>query len=452
MKKVLGVFTLFLFIFSNSFAEEKKAISKFNGAYTYSHFCTNEPEPKYDGSRFIIEDGVISNDKGGGGRWNIKKYKLNKKGNLSIQAQRKDKKYKIKGKLEIEGQKIEGKLLAKRYSKNGDYEKNCDIVFTKVGDLPEKISFDDDRKVTEIKVTSKNVYHEISLLKDEGKKQKIRVELRNLDNLSNGLIIVLPSSTPNMDDEKFYEKQVSEFGFATAIVFGAEPRYQKKFTGSYTSSMIMYDAIATIKAVTKKFSEPKEVILIASSTGALAIFKAGWQDYIDKYPSMKLVSKGFMINAACPDRFEAKFNKDVQLVAVNGTWDDSTPGSICKDLKDSGSFENIHLLAYSGGHHFESPMYPPTKFVSNSLTLLPNCSINYKNNLYQIIKKRDGTGEWDSEKKGYEKDQREWLGNNCIKSGATQGYEEYSSNMFWEDMRSYLVDKIEIQNLKGYSK
>ena len=255
-----------------------------------------------------------------------------------------------------------------------------------------------------------------------------------------------------MDDEKFYEKQVSEFGFATAIVFGAEPRYQKKFTGSYTSSMIMYDAIATINAVSKKFSEPKEVILIASSTGALAIFKAGWQDYIDKYPSMKLISKGFMINAACPDRFEAKLNKDVQLVAVNGTWDNSTPGSICKDLKDSGSFENIHLLAYSGGHHFESPMYPPTKFVSYSLTLLPDCSINYEKNLYQIIKKRDGTGEWDSETKGYEKDQREWLGKNCIKSGATQGYEEYSSNMFWEDMRSYLVDKVEIQNLKGYSK
>ena len=39
-----------------------------------------------------------------------------------------------------------------------------------------------------------------------------------------------------------------------------------------------------------------------------------------------------------------------------------------------------------------------------------------------------------------------------ITSGATQGYEEYSSNMFWEDMRSYLVDKVEIQNLKGYSK
>lgn len=450
MKKIL-ILIISIFFSSSVYAEDKKSLSKFNGTYTYSHFCTNEPEAKYDGSRFIIEDGVISNDKGGGGRWDIKKSKINKKGKLSIEALRKDRKYKIKGKLEIEDQKIEGKLLAKRFRKDGSF-KNCDIVFTKVGDLPEKISFDDDRDVTEIKVTSKNVFHEISLLKDEGKKQKIRVELRNLNNLNNGLIIVLPSSTPNMDDEKYYEKQVSEFGFATAIVFGAEPRYQKKFTGSYTSSMIIYDAIATINEVTKKFSKPKEVILIASSTGALAIFKAGWQDYIDKYPSMKLISKGFMINAACPDKFEAEFNKDVQLIAVNGTWDDSTPGSICKDLKDSRNFENLKLLTYSGGHHFESPMYPPTKFVSNSLTLLPNCSINYKNNLHQIIKKRDGSGEWDAETKGYKKDQRKWLGKNCIKSGATQGYEEYASNMFWEDMRSYLVDKLEVDKLKGYSK
>ena len=38
---------------------------------------------------------------------------------------------------------------------------------------------------------SKNVYHEISLLKDEGKKQKIRVELRNLDNLNNEICRIL---------------------------------------------------------------------------------------------------------------------------------------------------------------------------------------------------------------------------------------------------------------------
>ena len=41
------------------------------------------------------------------------------------------------------------------------------------------------------------------------KKQKIRVELRNLDNLGNGLIIVLPSSTPNMDDEKFMKNKLN---------------------------------------------------------------------------------------------------------------------------------------------------------------------------------------------------------------------------------------------------
>lgn len=78
-----------------------------------------------------------------------------------------------------------------------------------------------------------------------------------------------------MDDEKFYEKQVSTYGYATAIVYGAEPRYQKKITGSYTSSMILYDAITTIKEVSKKYSEPREVIIIGSSTGSLAVFKSG---------------------------------------------------------------------------------------------------------------------------------------------------------------------------------
>ena len=109
-----------------------------------------------------------------------------------------------------------------------------------------------------------------------------------------------------MDDELYYEKQVSKHGYATAIVYGAEPRYQKKFTGSYTSSMILYDAIATIDEISKQYGKLKEVILIGSSTGSLAIFKAGWQDLRNNYPSLNLITKGFMINAACPDVSEVK--------------------------------------------------------------------------------------------------------------------------------------------------
>ncbi len=255
---------------SESIAESS---SKFDGAYTYTHFCKGDDNSKFDGSQFIIKNGVISNDRGGGGRWIIKKeFKIDDDGKLKFRGVRKDRKYTVKGKLIIDGENITGKLSAKRHPKNsgGSYKK-CEMVFKRVGNVPEKISFEDNREIVEINILSKNTNDDIALLNDEGKDQEVRVELRNLESISKGLIIVVPSSTPNMEDELYYEKQVSEFKYATAIVYGAEPRYQKKFTGSYTSSMILYDAISTINHVSKQFSEPKEVVIMGSSTGSLAV-------------------------------------------------------------------------------------------------------------------------------------------------------------------------------------
>lgn len=428
--------------------------SKYDGAYTYTHFCKGEDSSKYDGSQFIINEGILSNDRGGAGRWIIKKsFKVSSDGKLKFRGVRKDRKYTVKGKFIIDGEVITGKFLAKRYSKkSGDGYTKCDMVFKRVGNVPEKLSFEDNRKITEITILSKNTNDDITLLNGQGKDQKVRVELRNLESVSNGLIIVVPSSTPNMDDEKFYEKQVSEYGYATAIVYGAEPRYQKKFTGSYTSSMILYDAVATIDEVSKQFTKPKEVILIGSSTGTLAIFKAGWQDLRNKYPVINLIKKGLMINAACPDVSEAKYNEEIQIYAINGQLDESTPPWVCKNLKESTNYSNLHLLTYSGGHHFESPMYPPSKYDINSMHALPTCSLNYKSNLHQIIKRRDGTLQWDGEKKGYKKDQKKWFGKNCIDKGTLQGYEEYGAKMFWNDVKSIIVDKKDAQSLKGYTK
>jgi len=427
--------------------------SKYDGAYTYTHFCKGEDSSKYDGSQFIINEGILSNDRGGAGRWIIKKsFKVSSDGKLKFKGVRKDRKYTVKGKFIIDGEVTTGKFLAKRYSKkSGDGYTKCDMVFKRVGNVPEKLSFEDNRKITEITILSKDTNDDITLLNGQGKDQKVRVELRNLESVSNGLIIVVPSSTPNMDDEKFYEKQVSEYGYATAIVYGAEPRYQKKFTGSYTSSMILYDAVATIDEVSKQFTKPKEVILIGSSTGTLAIFKAGWQDLRDKYPAINLITKGFMINAACPDVSEAKYNEEIQIYAINGQLDESTPPWVCKNLKESTNYSNLHLLTYSGGHHFESPMYPPSKYDINSMHALPTCSLNYKSNLHQIIKRRDGTLQWDGEKKGYKKDQKKWFGKHCIDKGTLQGYEEYGAKMFWDDVKSIIVDKKEAKSLKGFT-
>ena len=240
-----------------------------------------------------------------------------------------------------------GNLKMKRkYKGDSDYVP-CVINFKRIGDVPKKVVSKDDRKVTEITITSKNTNDDLTLLNNKGKDQKVRVELRNLESISNGLIIVVPSSTPNMDDEIYYENQVSKHGYATAIVYGAEPRYQKKFTGSYTSSMILYDAIATIDEVTKLYGKVKEVILIGSSTGSLAIFKAGWQDLRDKYPSMNLITKGFMINAACPDISKVNYSNKIKMFAINGQQDESTPPWVCKNLKDSSNNPSFYPVSYT---------------------------------------------------------------------------------------------------------
>ena len=476
LKSIRNSLLILILLTPNAYAKVGKPSPKYDGAYTYTDFCSGDSQGAYDGSQFIIKDGMITNDRGGAGRWeiNLKKSKVDEKGNIYILGKRKGLKSIIKGNLNNKekkfwvykqrkkvtmggkrktvyyGEKAFGTLQGKRYWKGGGSAK-CAFNFKRVGDVPETKSFADERKVTEITILSKNTNDDISLINNEGKSQKIRVELRNLESLSNGLIVVVPSSTPNMDDEIYYERQVSKYGYATAIVFGAEPRFQKKFTGSYTSSMILYDAIATIDEVSKQYGKPKEVFLIGSSTGSLAIFKAGWQDLRDNYPSMNLITKGFMINAACPDVSEVKYTNDIKMYAVNGQQDESTPSWVCKNLKASSKNPNLHLLTYAGGHHFESEMYPPSKFDAESMHALPTCSLNYKSNLHQIIKKRDGSNEWNGEKQGYKKDQKKWFGKNCIGKGTLQGYAEYGAKQFWADVKSIIVDKKDAKSLTGYT-
>ena len=465
---------LILILFSSTAFAVGKPSSKYDGAYTYSDYCRGSKNSNaYDGSQFIIRDGIVTNDRGGAGRWTIdeKKSKVDEKGKIYIKGERRgnksiitgnlnndEKKYsvyqfkrKVGGKSQYYGDKQYGNLKMKRkYKGDSDYVP-CVINFKRIGDVQKKVVSKDDRKVTEISINSKNTNDDITLLNNDGMNQKVRVELRNLESITNGLIIVVPSSTPNMDDELYYEKQVSKHGYATAIVYGAEPRYQKKFTGSYTSSMILYDAIATIDEISKQYGKLKEVILIGSSTGSLAIFKAGWQDLRNNYPSLNLISKGFMINAACPDVSEVKYSDKIQMYAINGQQDESTPSWVCKNLKDSSKNPNLHLLTYAGGHHFESQMYPPSKFDAESMHALPTCSLNYKSNLHQIIKRRDGSKEWDGEEKGYKKDQKKWFGKNCIGKGTLQGYAEYGAKQFWADVKSIIVDKTDAKSLKGYT-
>ena len=136
---------------------------------------------------------------------------------------------------------------------------------------------------------------------DIGGRIKVTLNFKQLDAIgSHGLAIILPSSTADMKDELFYAEKMRSIGFATVVVNGAAPRYEKKFTRSFTSAMIVHDLAKTLEFVNKQFIPPKKVVLLASSTGALAILASQLESLISHLPSLKSVTHAFMLNAACP--------------------------------------------------------------------------------------------------------------------------------------------------------
>ena len=158
-----------------------------------------------------------------------------------------------------------------------------------------------------------------------------------------------------------------------------------------------------------------------------------------------------MINAACPDTFNGELNNDIMIYAINGKDDDSTPGWVCKNLKTSKNYSNIVLLSYNGAHHFESENFGKTKFEAKGKHILPTCSINYKKNLHSVVKVRNSEKKRDAEEKGFNKEHRKWIYNNCLKEGHYQGYDEKGATDFWQDVRSIIKDKAQPAELIGFT-
>ena len=336
-------------------------------------------------------------------------------------------------------------------NKQADRGSPCELKLIWASELKETTKVDQS-DMLEIRFESKNTIEEIALLRSEGSKIEVKAQVRNIEKIENGIIIVVPSSTPNMSDELIYEGKIKDLNYASAIIYGADPRFSSKFSINYTSSMIMYDVIAFLNELEKKYAKPKDIILMGSSTGSLAIFKAGWQKYRNTFSVMKNISKVFMINAACPDTFEGELNKDIMIYAINGKDDDSTPGWVCNNLKKSKNYSNIILLSYDGAHHFESDHYGKTKFEAKGKHILPTCSINYKKNLHSVIKVRNSDMQRDAEVKGFNKEHRKWVYRNCLKEGNYQGYDKKGAADFWKDVRSIIKDKAQPQELIGFTK
>ena len=191
-----------------------------------------------------------------------------------------------------------------------------------------------------------------------GERIDVTLTFQQLDAIgSHGLAIILPSSTANMKDELIYAEKMRNIGFTTVVVNGAAPRYEKKFTRSYTSAMVVHDLAKTLEFVNKQFVPPKKVVLLASSTGSLAILASQVEPVISHLPSLKSVTHAFMLNAACPTNVAPKLSQNARIFVVNGLRDDSTPASACEEMKLKNHMPNVQLLTYEGAHNFESQLY-----------------------------------------------------------------------------------------------
>ena len=267
-----------------------------------------------------------------------------------------------------------------------------------------------------------------------GEKIDITLAFQQLDAIgSHGLAIILPSSTANMEDELFYAEKMRNIGFTTVVVNGAAPRYEKKFTRSYTSAMIVYDLAKALEFVNKRFGPPKKVLLLASSTGSLAILASQLEPVISHLPSLKSVTHAFMLNAACPANVAPKLSRNAKIFAVNGLQDDSTPASGCAEMKLKNHMPNVHLLTYEGAHHFESQVHEDIRQV-DGWHMLPTCTINYDEDTKLYVKKRDGSASASEKDQGFV-DMQKWVYENCLKRGHVQGYNKESAAKFWNDVK-----------------
>ena len=102
LKNIKNSFLILILLIPNAHAKVGKPSSKYDGAYTYSDYCRGSKNSNaYDGSQFIIRDGMVTNDRGGAGRWTIdeKKSKVDEKGKIYIKGERRGNKSVITGNL-----------------------------------------------------------------------------------------------------------------------------------------------------------------------------------------------------------------------------------------------------------------------------------------------------------------------------------------------------------------
>jgi len=438
------------------------ASNAFDGVYKYDYMCNGDKigsSSPWDGSKFFIKNGTIKNDRGGAGRIKMEFGKVDDQGRFLMKFYRASsggknytgrdflftgqlgtgatKKFKNRhltgnffgfgyGRPVAGGEKDDGKFR---------YTLGCVGFLEKTGELSEVVEAKQFDGLS-IVLKSRNPRDAWDLLQDNGDELHIKIKISGNDaQTKKGFVLVLPSSTPDMKDEEYYAQAFNEMGYASVVLYGAEPRFSSKFSTAYTSYMQARDAIAALDFLENKYGLGDVVAITGSSQGSLAALRTSMLPYAETFPNLAKISHIIMINAACPDSVEVPISQNAKVITLNGRSDNALPPEICSNMKASSNAD-ITNVVYDGGHHFESPFFK--KGISDGKHLLANCAIAVHENLEESTMIRS-TGEIKRLLKGGSHEEySKWIIKNCLGSGTVEGYEKNSAKQMWADLEIFL--------------
>jgi dienelactone hydrolase len=216
----------------------------------------------------------------------------------------------------------------------------------------------------------------------------VKIKLWGTKETPHPLILIGPSSTPNMDHEERLAKLLNKLGHSVAVIYGYQSRKSgKKF--SVTSSSLSADFIyATATLIENGFGK-HGFVGVGTSNGALALFNTTLKKIREKYSSIQKMSKVVTLNSVCYENFDSKvFDSDVKYLIISAEKDDSTPASACKKMSDR-LLENgnkvIHYVHPNAHHNFFLTYIKNEGFLPNAKYVIPNCAVGLTGDLHQTM-------------------------------------------------------------------
>ncbi len=164
-----------------------------------------------------------------------------------------------------------------------------------------------------------------------------------------------------------------------------------KFSSKLTSSALLADLVETARELKHRHGFGANGFMgIGTSRGALAIMKAGFEDFRDMYHGADLITYGVALNGPCYERLnDHRVSSDFSLLIANGEDDDSTPVAPC--LKFVSMLDgDVKLYVHPNGwHHFFTPDYIQKKYYDeNGIHFMNKCSLGLKKDLSATIQVR----------------------------------------------------------------